>query len=195
MRQKSVFTILFLASVVGHAQSLTYQGIDIVFPATVRQVSDRYTLGFKSPGFYYKVLPDSVVAYLEFVVQTSEFSDRQQPASVFIDRPVTMYLFKLKDKPGLFETEQKLLEAWLGSKLKITIETGGAFAYFSAEKRSKMMPNGGTFRLAEGRTKEGIRVFLREVPRGSPRQQPMLQVLFCKGATDKRVYDRTHAME
>ncbi|MBO0929982.1 hypothetical protein [Fibrella aquatilis] len=176
------------------AQPIQYRGVKILFPSTVKGACERNKLGFKPPGFYYAQLADSVIMSLGYVYTMADFYNETQPASVLYDRQLTTYLFKFEDKTGRFEVEQKNLEMLIGRRLTLSNEEGSSSINYTSEKR-KQMPVFGNFRLARGATKDGVFVFLREVPRLSYKQKPLLQVFFFKNIPPEEIEIRVHAMD
>ncbi|WP_019987718.1 hypothetical protein [Rudanella lutea] len=192
---KLLFCVLLLTfSLPAKAQSLTYKGVQILFPATVKDAYSRNQMGFKPPGWYYKTLADSVTFSLQYDYEFSDLYNERQPASALFEHKLTGYRFKFLDKPGFFGREKKLLEGLLGHSMRVTLEEGNSSVNYPAERRATM-PNLGNFKMAEGKTKDGISVYLREVPRLSPKQKPLLQVFFIKGMEDINIKTRVHAMD
>lgn len=173
--------------------STKYNGLTLYFPSTVADAVNRYQLGFKPPGYYYKYLPDSTCLSLRYDNKVGDFDNEYQAATVLQNRIVNLHSFDMANRAGRFDEEQHKLEVILGSRMNTTKQKCLVTNGMATEQIAKL-PNQGTFTMAEGWTKDSIHVFLRDVPRLSLKQQQRLEVIFSKGRPLRELTYITHSL-
>lgn len=172
--------------------SFTYKTLLLCYPLTVGEAVKQYKLSYKPPGFYYRDLSDSTQFVLDYAYSSGDFDNEYQPENTLYERVVNTYEFSFPDSTGRFDSKRLEIESLIGSKMEVSEQQIGVAKILPASSIDRY-PDKGFFKLAEGQTKDNIRVFLREIPRAANRQKKMLQLFFFKNKDSVGVYNRVRA--
>ena len=114
-----VVTISFRAAKPDPA-SVNFGGEDWDFPSTVQEAVNTHHLSYKPPGYYYKIYPTGMEVILDYYAIGPDVSNEYQPKEALFLKTLHSYVFRFKNKAGVYDSLRQNLELTYGKKFVLT---------------------------------------------------------------------------
>jgi len=98
---------------------LEFAGKKLIFPSTVQQSVEQNKMGYKPPGYYYSIDSMGTETILDYHSEFFDFESDNQPEETLYGRKLHSYVFRFKDRPGLYDSLKLSLETTFQKKFKL----------------------------------------------------------------------------